>query len=238
MDRERKRSKNIKGTSAVCLAVLVVSLVSWLGAVSAYAEKLSEKDGLVRENGHTYYYEEGRRLTNSWVTAGEDTYYFRWDGQACELSCQIGKEYYVFDSKGRLQQPSAAGLVKVKTKNGETKQYYVDEEGAAISGWSKDRKYYYHETGEMAVGAAMLNGRFYYFRSKGKYDEQQTKKLRNAAKYEQPFAALKKIIGKPEKAAYYPSCYGKGKDGILTYKTFQIYTFRPDQGQEIFMGAE
>lgn len=43
------------------------------------------KDGLVKEDGCYCFYEDGQRLTNSWVTAGNDTYYFRWDGQASVL---------------------------------------------------------------------------------------------------------------------------------------------------------
>lgn len=109
---------------------------------------------------------------------------------------------------------------------------------SSASGWSDDKKYYYDKNGEMVTGIAVIEGKFYCFKSDGKYDKSKTKKIQKAATYEKPFSKLKKYIGKPNKSKYLASCYGKGKDGILTYDNFEVYTFRPDKGKEIFMGAE
>lgn len=72
----------------------------------------------------------------------------------------------------------------------------------------------------------------------GRLNQNQTQKIRKAAKYKQPFSSLKKYIGNPRKTKYYDSCYGAGKDGILSYDGFTVYTFQPDKGTEIFMGVE
>ncbi|MCX4304112.1 MAG: hypothetical protein OSJ66_08960 [Clostridia bacterium] len=99
-------------------------------------------------------------------------------------------------------------------------------------------KYYLKNDGSAAKGVMFIKEKFYYFGNDMKYNAAKTKKIRNAAKYEKPFFKLKKLIGKPDKAKYYSSCYGKGKDGVLKYKYFKVYTFKPDKGKEIYMGAE
>ena len=76
------------------------------------------------------------------------------------------------------------------------------------------------------------------FNADGKYNNRKTSKIRKAAEYEKPFAGLKKIIGNPGKSRYYASCYGNGKDGVLSYDGFTVYTFKPDKGKEIFMDVE
>lgn len=119
------------------------------------------------------------------------------------------------------------------------KKYGADEDGNPVSGWTKDKTYYFYENGEAATGIVVLKEKFYCFNSGGKYNAAKTKKIRQAAKYEKPFAPLKKLIGNPKKSEYYSgSCYGKGKDGVLAYDGYTVYTFKPDSGAEIFIGVE
>ncbi len=106
------------------------------------------------------------------------------------------------------------------------------------SGWTEDKTHYFYEDGEVATGIVVINKKFYCFNQNGKYLVQKTAKIRKAAKYEKPFANLKKFIGQPNKSKYYTSCYGNGQDGVLTYDNFTIYTFKPAKGKEIFMNAE
>lgn len=233
--------------AAVCTAVLGAGLQVSLVPVSGAAENASaqaqstedvEKDGLVEEDGAYRYYEDGQPVTDRWITAEGNTYYFDENGEASVLKCRIDGAYYVFDQEGRLIQPSGKRVVKVTTGDGEVKRYYADPEGKALSGWSQDKTYYFDKTGEMVTGAIVLKEKFYFFNASGRYNKDKTQKIRKAAKYEKPFADLLKYIGKPKKAKYYTSCYGKGKDGILTYDGYKVYTFKPDSGAEIFMGAE
>lgn len=242
----KKKVCSVTICAAVCAAGLCIRPVP-VSAVPASVftqqpEELSisgaEKNGLIQEGGNWYYYEDGSCLTEQWMTVENDTYYFGADGAAAVCSRQIDGTYYVFDGDGRLLHPASAEIVKVQGKDDKTRKYYTDTDGTAISGWSEDRNYYFDETGEMVAGITVIKEKFYCFNSGGKYNKARTLKIRKTAKYEKPFAALKKYIGKPQKAKYYVSCYGKGKDGILTYDGFQVYTFKPDSGAEIFMGAE
>lgn len=229
--------------AAVCAAVLGVGLqfeaVPTLGAATHFTilSQDQEKDGLVKEKGYYCYYEDGELVTDRWVTAEDDTFYFDEEGKASVFSCKIDGSYYVFDEEGRLFQPSETKIVKVETEDG-VRKYYVDTEGKAVSGWSDDKKYYFDKTGEAVTGITVIKEKFYCFYASGKYNSTKTQKIRKVAKYEKPFSNLQKYIGKPKKAKYYASCYGKGKDGILTYDRFTVYTFKPDSGAEIFMGAE
>ena len=119
--------------------------------------------------------------------------------------------------------------------------YYYYENGELIKNkWvtSDGKKYYLYENGQAATGIIIIDGNFYCFNTNGKYNKPKTVKIRKAAKYKKPFDNLKKFIGKPNKKKYYTSCYGNGKDGVLSYDNFTIYTFKPDKGKEIFMGAE
>ncbi len=118
---------------------------------------------------------------------------------------------------------------------------YANEEGnnrSIRSGWTENNKYYFYENGEPASGIVVIGKKFYCFNQDGKYLVKKTDKIRKAAKYKKPFANLKKIIGQPDKSKYYASCYGNGKDGVLSYDNFTVYTFKPKKGKEIFMGAE
>lgn len=108
----------------------------------------------------------------------------------------------------------------------------------AKSGWTEDKTHYFDENGEAATGIVVINEKFYCFNSDGKYLAKKTSKIRKAAKYEKPFANLKKLLGEPNKSKYYASCYGNSKDGVLVYDNFTVYTFKPVKGKEIFMGAE
>lgn len=133
----------------------------------------------------------------------------------------------------------ASGVDKISFEERDGKKYGTDADGNPVSGWSKDKKYYFYKDGEAATGIVVIKEKFYSFTASGKYNAAKTKKIRKVAKYEKPFAPLKKLIGKPKKATYYDgSCYGKGKDGTLIYDGFKVYTFKPDKGAEIFMGVE
>ncbi len=231
--------------TAICVAVwgacliLPVSMAeSVLAAQPAEHDAGSTQSGLLKEDGHFRYYEDGQPVTKRWITADGHTYYFDKDGNASVLKCKINGDYYVFDQEGRLQLPSSKKIVRVETPDGTVQTYYTDTKGRAVSGWSSDKTYYFDKTGEMVTGIQVIKEKFYCFYASGKLNQQKTEKIRRAAKYEHPFSSLKKYIGNPKKSKYFKSCYGAGTDGILTYDGFKVYTFKPDKGAEIFMGAE
>ena len=202
------------------------------------AEVEKVREGLVEEDGHYRYYENGKQVKGRWVTIDGKKFYFKKTGNAPSGSHRIKGIYYVFNEKGQLLLPKEKKGVRVKTSKGKTKQYLVNKDGTAAKGWSEDKTYYADETGKVTTGIFVQKEKFYVFDAKGKYQEEKTKQLRKAAKYEKPFAPVKEIIGKPKKSEYDASCYGDGEDGILTYSGFTVFTYKPKQGKEIFMGVE
>ncbi len=118
--------------------------------------------------------------------------------------------------------------------------HYYKNGKMAVEKWVSldDSKYYFGKNGRMSVGIILMDKKFFCFSKNGKYNAEKTAKIRKAAKYEKPFAKLKKLIGEPKKAKYYASCYGNGKDGVLAYRGFKVYTFKPAKGKEIFLSAE
>lgn len=169
------------------------------------------KNGLLKEGSYYRYYTDGKLLKNSWKNIGKKRYYFKANGNAATGSYKIKSVYYVFNAKGQLLKSTKARIVKVGKS-----QYYVDKNGKAIK------------------GIDVIGDKLYSFKTNGLYDQAKTKKLRAAAKYEKNFSGLKKLIGKPKKAKYYSSCYGPGRDGVLTYARFVVYTYRYN-GKEIVL---
>lgn len=226
------------GSCLMFSAVMARDCPAIQAAAAAHAENENGETGLANENGVFHYYESGQPVTERWVTVEGATYYFGKDGTASVLKCRIDGDYYIFDKEGRLLQPSGKKVVRVETPDGGFQTYYINTDGKAFSGWSADKKYYFDKTCEPVTGITVIKGKFYSFSKSGRLKQNKTQKIRRAAKYEKPFSSLKKYIGDPKKASYYESCYGPGQDGVLRYGSFKVYTFKPDHGAEIFMGAE
>lgn len=211
------------------------SLIPGSGHIApATVQAAAKKNGLKKEKGYYRYYTNGKKLKSCWKVIKGKKYYFKKNGNAAVLSCKIGGTYYVFNEKGQLMQPSLKKIVKIKNK-----KYYVDSKGRAVKGWSKNKKNYFYETGEMVTGIDAFKEKFYCFSASGTYDKAKTDKLRRAARYTKPLAPVLEIIGKPLKVSYSDSsCFGDGQDGELKYKNFTVFTFKPREGEEIFMGVE
>lgn len=181
-------------------------------AEAAAAKKTaSVKSGLKKEQGKYVYYVKGKKVKNTWKTVGKFRYYFGKNGAALQGLQKIKGTYYFFDSKCRMKK----------------------------GGWQKvgNTKCYLDKTGKALTGVRIINEKFYWLGKNARRDAKKTRQLQAAAAYEKDFSALKKLIGNPVSAEYMGSCYGAGEDGILTYQSFTVYTYRED-GKEQFMGAE
>lgn len=225
-------------TLSAILAVPLSALPVGGSAAAASVKAAGKGNGLRRQGGAYCCYRNGKKLKNCWQVIGGKKYYFKRNGKAAQESLKIGGKYYVFNMKGQLCQPKSTRTVKIGRN-----KYCVNSRGMAVKGWSKNRKNFFDQTGKMYTGINVINGKFYCFSSKGTYDKRKTSALRKAAKYEKPFAPVKKIIGEPLKSDYFPGCYvdpqgNTGLDGELTYKNFKVSVFKADNGNEIFMGAD
>lgn len=118
--------------------------------------------------------------------------------------------------------------------SGDIKQVCAAEQQ---TGWDEEKVHYFDSKGRVKTGVAVIDGKFYRFTATGRLNRKGTKKIRSAAKYEKDFTALRKLLGKPKKSVYQTGCYGPGKDGILTYSGFTVYTYK-ENGKEIYMGVE
>lgn len=121
---------------------------------------LAEKNGIVREVKN-----------NSWVKAWENWYYILEDGTiARECVQKIGKNYYVFDDRGRMQEDEFYSITVDVGTDGhkEVKDYYyfARKDGTlAMNCWLKycGEWYYFGEDGDAAEGVKTINGSKYYF---------------------------------------------------------------------------
>lgn len=151
---------------------------------------------------------------------------------------------FIMAPVGRVQAADIHTLEKEKDgvveENGKLRFYKNGRKMKNKWGSSGKKKYYFGANGNAVTGVCVIKGKFFVFNSEtAVYNEDKTKNIRSIAKYGKSFTALKKQLGKPKKTEYLEgSCYGDGKDGILTYKNFTVFTFLPRQGEEIFMGAQ
>ena len=155
-----------------CLTLLFMLL-----AISVLTGSAAFADGLKKENGKLYYYQNGKPVKNKWKTVKKHKYYFGKDGAAyqapkpADKTCNVNKykikgKYYGFDTNGWLVK----GLNAHQTlkKNGRTKSVTL-----------------------------------YWFSSKGVYNKNKTKAVKQLLKEGfhngQFMEELKKIAGKPRK---------------------------------------
>ncbi len=101
--------------------------------------------GLTHENGHYRYYKGGERIREKWKRVNGKKYYFKKNGNAATGSYKVKGQYYVFDEKGRLLEPS-----KIKLRKIGQDRFCVDPKGRAQSGW------------------LVINGKLYYAAKNGK----------------------------------------------------------------------
>lgn len=105
-----------------------------------------KKSGLVKEGRYYRYYRKGVRCKNKWKRINGRRYFFNEKGNAATYSLRRGNYVYVFDTKGRLVQPSRPGVKSVGKYS-----YYVNTKGQASTGWMvvKDRLYYADAKGRL-----------------------------------------------------------------------------------------
>ena len=141
------------------------------------------------------------------------------------------KKYLSYKKAGRLKELEPVKKMP-KIKRSVQKKY--------IKKWDSKKKVMYYNDGTKVYGTVFYKGKFYVFPGRGKYSAKKTKKLRAAVKKYKSVKPLLKILGKPSKKSYEPSCWKKnGKDGVLTYyRGFTIMTYRYPGGKEILIDIE
>ena len=120
-----------------------------------------EKDGFVTENGNTYYYDNGRKVTG-WQTINGSRYYFLDNGEAADGWVKDGPADWYYFSDGKMQ----TGWIN---DNGTT--YYCYGTGKMCHGrWHEiaGKWYYFNESGAMLTSQWILDkGNWYYVAGDG-----------------------------------------------------------------------
>lgn len=119
----------------------VVNLYDVIGIAAYLLETGDFKDGWVTENGKTYYYSSGVKVTGL-VTISGSLYYFGTDG-----------------------------VMRTGWQTVNSRKYYFDSDGAAVTGWVtiNSDTYYFGTDGVMRTGTQIINGKTYYFDENGVY---------------------------------------------------------------------
>lgn len=124
----------------------------------------SSKNGLIKENGKTYYYKNGRRQTG-WQTINGKRYYFSTKNNAMLTGVQkIGNKYYLLDSRTGALKDTYTGLYK----QGSSTYYF--KSGSIQTGWQnmkEGKRYFSVNSGKMLTGLQKIGNDNYYFNSKG-----------------------------------------------------------------------
>lgn len=118
------------------------------------------QNGLVKENGNTYYYNNNAKVTNEWEQVNNNWYYFGNEGNAQIgwYQSQAGFWYYFNDETAQAE----TGWQKINNN-----WYYFDDTNAnALTGWQKINNNWYHfdESNAMAnTGWYKSNAGFWYY---------------------------------------------------------------------------
>ena len=131
------------------------------GTTLYYEIEEPEKDGFVTENGNTYYYDNGRKVTG-WQTINGSRYYFHDNGEAADGWVKDGPADWYYFSDGKMQ----TGWIN---DNGTT--YYCYGTGKMCHGrWHEiaGKWYYFNESGAMLTSQWILDkGNWYYVAGDG-----------------------------------------------------------------------
>ncbi len=190
----------------------------------------------------------GRMMKGTYVINGVYRTFSSSTGQMTGLAKENGKYYYYTGTKKAV---NVFKTVKIKSsgkvysykyyfgKDGAAYQGKKDMFGTAVPAVKKIGSYYYgfNTSARMITGTYVINDKFYAFASNGRLDRTKTNKLRAASKEKANAATLRKLLGKPQKTQYYSSCYGDGKDLLLTYPHFYVSLFKDKKGKEIVLGV-
>lgn len=119
------------------------------------------QNGLVKENGNTYYYNNNAKVTNEWEQVNNNWYYFGNEGNAQIgwYQSQAGFWYYFNDETAQAE----TGWQKINNN-----WYHFDETNAnASTGWYQSNAgfwYYFDQSNAWAEkGWQKINNNWYYF---------------------------------------------------------------------------
>ena len=160
MQTEAVPETETRNDTAVPARKMTASKVSEPETEKETETETEEKNGWYGWN----YYENGKMVTNRFITIGKKTYLFSKVGKpCCGITTWKGKNYYFDDRSGVMK----TGLLHL----GDQWHYADHVTGAFLTGWQSipnmtkagTRKVYFNEDGEMLFGLQTVAGKTYYF---------------------------------------------------------------------------
>ena len=131
---------------------------------SAPTTTSSAKNGLIKENGQTYFYKNNQKQTG-WQTVNGKRHYFSVNGGVMLTGVQkIGNSYYLLDKNTGELKDKYTGLY------GQNNAHYYFKNGQIQTGWkdmNEGRRYFSVNTGKMFTGLQKIGNYTYYFNSNG-----------------------------------------------------------------------
>lgn len=126
------------------------------------------RNGFVKENGKTYYYENGQLCKRGFVTLGDKTYYFSKQTGAMAVG-------WVRNSKNKLRyfDPETGEMLTGWAINAKgQRRYFTLRSGIMLTSWQQNQKgqmrYFSQKTGIMlTTWAKNAKGQYRYFTKKG-----------------------------------------------------------------------
>ena len=138
-------------------------------------EKKPVLNGLVRKNGKTFYYKNGKKITDRFKTVDGYKYYFGKSGKAYTGKHKVNENYYYFSKTGKMKK----GWITI----------------------NKNKYYFSKKSGKMFTGKRNISHYLCYFSEKGVlYRKIDKKKKMVALTYDDgPSANTPKILDTLEK---------------------------------------
>ena len=104
-------------------------------------EKKPVLKGLIHKDGKTFYYKNGKKITNKFKTVNGHKYYFGKNGQAYTGKRKVNKNYYFFSKTGKMKQ----GWITI----GKKRYYFSKKNGKMFTGQHSISHYlcYFSEKG-------------------------------------------------------------------------------------------
>ena len=138
-------------------------------------EKKPVLNGLVRKNGKTFYYKNGKKITDRFKTVDGYKYYFGKSGKAYTGKRKVNENYYYFSKTGKMKK----GWITI----------------------NKNKYYFSKKSGKMFTGKRNISHYLCYFSEKGVlYRKIDKKKKMVALTYDDgPSANTPKILDTLEK---------------------------------------
>lgn len=126
-----------------------------------YANVANTQNGLVQQNGSTYYYANNEKVTNNWEQVNNNWYYFNNEGAAQTGWYKSNAGFWYYFNENTAQTETG-------WQNINNNWYHFDETNAnATTGWYKSNAgywYYFDNTNAWAnKGWQRINNNWYYF---------------------------------------------------------------------------